>query len=419
MTTGRLRKNITALFVLQGANYVLPLIVVPYLVRVLGPENFGRMAFAQAFIQYFVIFTDYGFNLSATRAVAQIRDDKEALSRLASAVMFVKICFMSIGFFIMLGIVFFIPEWRADWELYALMYMIVVGSVIFPVWLLQGLEKMRYITILSIISRIVTTIFIFVLVMEESDYHLAAALQASSMAIAGLALFFVLPRIVSLRWQWPDFSDICNVVHAGWHVFIASFAGNVVNSSNVFFLGIVNTPGDVGYFSAAEKLIRAVQSLIYPVSQAVYPYTSSLLKQSYEKALKFVSKVAKIFSLCAFATSSILFIFANLIVSILYGDGFQISADLVKILSIIPFLIAINNILGAQVLVQFGFMKILSVSTIIPMVIHIFLLYFVSMKFGVIGVSFLMIFSETLMLLIRIFGLSVHHHSLLKTIFFR
>ena len=66
-----LRKNILSLFVLQGANYILPLVTIPYLVRVLGPANFGRIAFAQAFIQYFVMLTDYGFNLSATRDIAR------------------------------------------------------------------------------------------------------------------------------------------------------------------------------------------------------------------------------------------------------------------------------------------------------------------------------------------------------------
>jgi polysaccharide transporter, PST family len=101
-SSARLRGNIASLFVLHGANYVLPLITVPYLVRVLGPENFGRIAFVQAFIQYFVVLTDYGFNLSATRAVALVRDDPAKLSSLFSAVMIVKAALMTIGFGAML-----------------------------------------------------------------------------------------------------------------------------------------------------------------------------------------------------------------------------------------------------------------------------------------------------------------------------
>ncbi|MEJ2630544.1 MAG: oligosaccharide flippase family protein [Acidihalobacter sp.] len=119
-----LRKNIVSLFVLQGANYVLPLITVPYLVRVLGPENFGRIAFAQAFIQYFVVLTDYGFNLSATRAVALVRDDPAKLSSLFSAVMIVKAALMTIGFGAMLLIVWLVPSFAQDWPLYVLVYLL-------------------------------------------------------------------------------------------------------------------------------------------------------------------------------------------------------------------------------------------------------------------------------------------------------
>ena len=71
----KLASNIASLFTVQAANYLIPLLTLPYLVRILGPREFGLIAFAQAFSQYFVILTDYGFNLSATREVAIHRAD--------------------------------------------------------------------------------------------------------------------------------------------------------------------------------------------------------------------------------------------------------------------------------------------------------------------------------------------------------
>ena len=74
--------NFTSLSVLQAANYLFPLIVLPYVVRILGPEKYGLVQFAAALNIYFLIICDYGFNLSGTRAVSVHRAEKETLSQI-------------------------------------------------------------------------------------------------------------------------------------------------------------------------------------------------------------------------------------------------------------------------------------------------------------------------------------------------
>ena len=122
------------LYAVQIGSYVFPLIALPYLTRVLAPARFGLISFAQSFMWYFVTLTEYGFNLTATRQIAVHRDDPEAVSRVFSSVMLTKLILTVIGFAIMLVVVFATPKLRADWLLYVVSFLSVVGNFLFPVW---------------------------------------------------------------------------------------------------------------------------------------------------------------------------------------------------------------------------------------------------------------------------------------------
>ncbi len=150
--------NAFSLLILQFANYILPLITIPYVVRVIGPDKFGLISFAQAFIGYFQILTDYGFNLSATREISVHRENKKMVQEIFSSVILIKFMLFLLSFLILSIFLIFIPRFRNDWSVYIFTFGMVLGNVLFPVWFFQGMEKMRYITILHMIAKIIFTI---------------------------------------------------------------------------------------------------------------------------------------------------------------------------------------------------------------------------------------------------------------------
>lgn len=156
--------NFFSLPVIQGTNFILPLVVLPCLIKAIGLEKFGLVAFAQAFMSYFIIFTDYGFNLTATREIAINKDDKAKLSSIINNTLLTKIILCLLSFLILLLIISFSPYFCQYSSLYYWSFFLVVGQVLIPAWFFQGIEQMKYLTYLNLVAKIIFTVFIFILI---------------------------------------------------------------------------------------------------------------------------------------------------------------------------------------------------------------------------------------------------------------
>jgi PST family polysaccharide transporter len=369
----RLLGNMASLFTLQGANYILPLITLPYLVRILGPEKFGLIAFAQAFIQYFVVLTDYGFNLSATRDVAIYRTNYRKLGEIISSVMVIKIFLLLCGAVLLLVLIALVPNFRGQWGLYLVVYLAVLGNILFPAWLFQGLERMKDITWMNVVARTITTGAIFVLVHGKNDYIMAAAIQSTPLLLAAVPAWLVLDRSKNFAWARPMRTTIKEQLRSGWHVFLSTAAVNVYTSSNTFVLGLVAGPTAVGYFSAANKVVGAVQGLLTPVTQTLYPHISNLANRSQILAVNFIRRVLRHMALAGLVLSSLIFVMAGPIVHIVLGPQYRPSITIMEWLAFLPFLIALSNVYGIQTMLTLNmnqtFSRILIASAVINLVL--------------------------------------------------
>ncbi|WP_273041177.1 flippase [Thermodesulfovibrio thiophilus] len=390
----RLFSNFFSLSVLQAANYILPLITLPYLVRVLGPEKFGLIAFSQAFIQYFNILTDYGFNLSATREISIHRDSKEKLNEIFSSVMIIKVALLVISFIIMTIIVFSFEKFRQDWLIYYLTFGMVLGQVLFPVWFFQGMERMKYITYLNITARLIFTVAIFVFIHHERDFLYVPLINTLGMLMAGFIALWIIFKDFKINFKMPSITETKHQFREGWYIFISTVAISFYTISNTFILGLFTNNTIVGYYSGAEKIVKAIQGLLSPVSQAIYPYISKLASQSKEQALSLVKKMIKLIGQVGLIISLFLFIFSNIIVKILLGNQYQESVTVLRILSFLPFIIGLSNVLGIQTMLTFNYKKAFSNILIATSIINITLAFVLVPLFQHIGISISVLISE-------------------------
>jgi PST family polysaccharide transporter len=352
----RLLNNFFSLSVLQGVNYILPLITLPYLVRVLGPERYGLIAFALALIQYLIVFTDYGFNLSATREISINRENRRKVSEIFSSVMFIKIMIMILCFIILLFIVVAFEKFRSDYLVYFFTFGMVLGYALFPIWFFQGIEKMKYIAYINILAKLLFTVSIFILIKKPSHYIYVPLLNSMGFIVAGILAAGI--AIKNFRINLKEISKESIKYHFkdGWHIFISTISINFYKTNCIFILGLFTNNTVVGYFSIVKKLVDASNQLAVIVSQSIYPYISKRIKETFDRSVVFLKKVGISLFAFTFFVGLAFLIFADGIVYLIAGEAFRESVISLRLMSFVPLIIGVN-VPAVQILLGHGLDK--------------------------------------------------------------
>lgn len=368
----KLMGNIVSLFTLKGAEYIISFLTLPYLLRVLGPEKYGAITFAQVIMNYGILLVDYGFNLTAPRDIA--KSDKGEVARHFAAIMGAKIVLL-LPLLLFGGALLAVFPSNLDTGLLFCVLPVLFGNVFFPIWYFQGIQQMKFITIFNLLARTASVILIFALVQTAEDYRLAAFLQAVTPLLAGSISLIVLWKQSRELFCLPLWQEIVSKLKDGWDIFISTLFINLYTNSNVFILGILTNDTVVGYYSAANKLIEAVKGLLSPISNAIFPHVSVLFKESKPKAIAFLCKVLHVIGGSSLAISLLVFLFAEPIVHVIMGNAYQESVLILRIISFLPFIIGLSNIFGIQTMVAFGMQRIFSRILMLSAVVNFALVF--------------------------------------------
>ena len=212
--------------------------------------------------------------------------------------------------------------------------------------------------------------------------------------VAGGLSFGIASKDFGIKFRIPSIQAIKHQLREGWHIFISTAAISLYTTSNAFILGIFTNNTIVGYYSAAEKLIRAVQGLLAPVSQTVYPYITKLVTESRERALNFIRKLVKLAATSTFIISLLIFILAAPIINIVLGSQYQRSIIVLRILAFLPFIIGLSNIFGIQTMLTFNLKEIFSKILILAGILNIVLAMILAPLYKHVGVSIAVLITE-------------------------
>ena len=401
----RLLSNFFSLSVLQVFTYILPLLTLPYLVRVLGVDKFGLVMFAQAFIIFFNILVDYGFNLSATREIAVNRENKEKVTEIFSSVMQIKFILIATSFILLSIIVFSFEKFSKDWELYYFTFLTVVGQGFFPIWYFQGMERMKYITIVNVLSKLIFTTAIFIFIHEEIDYILVPILNGLGFIVGSGVSLWIIYKYFNQSFEIQSYQTMMIHFKDSSQFFLSRMSVSIYTSANVFILGLFTNNTIVGYYSMAEKLYMAIQSLYGPITQVLYPYVAK------EKNIKLFKKI--FYSIVILNTLGVFFLyfFGEYIFALLFTHAIGVESISVFNILLVANLIVVPSILiGYPFLGALGFARYANMSVVYASVMHLFglILLGITNNITIYNVAIMVIITQIVDFIYRFYGLYKH-----------
>ena len=356
MNIGRYRQvieNFFSLSVLNAVNIVLQLITLPYILGVVGKANYGIYAYVFMVIQYIILFSTYGFNFSATKQISQLRDDNSAVTRIYNAVIGCKTVIALVLVLAVVACSRWVFEESIGFEMFLLGTGMILGDIMNPVWLFQGMEKMKYMTLVNSTSKILFTVLVFFVVRSVDDFYLLILLNSCGYLLAGVLSLVLARKQFKVRIALPGVRDMIAQFKDGGAMFGSTFGMNLYRNAHVLILKHLASNEAVGLFSAAEKVIHGFQSVIQPAAQALFPHVSLRFKgRSVKENVALMKKVMLPFVGFAFVAALFVYIFAPWISDVLCGTEFRECVPLIRIMSLVIIFGEVNCIAGIVGLVN-------------------------------------------------------------------
>lgn len=379
--------NFLALSVLQGLNILLPFLTIPFIIQKAGIASFGLLSYAHTLALLFVVVVEFGFNTTTTREISIHSENKQKVEQIYGEVFTSKMVLLGISFLVFSVFVCTVEKFRAHLGIHFLYFGIVIGNAFFPLWLFQGLQKMKYITYINVFFKSIFTFCIFLFLKDNSNIWVVPFFLSLGAITSGIASLFVAHYKFGISLYLTSFNSVKEQLKSAYHLFMSEIYMAVIAYSGVLILGFFSNNTIVGIYASAEKVIRTAGSMLSPIISALFPHVSKMMHEEPRKGKLFLEKIKNWGILLIVATTIVVFFLADYIFLVIFGTENSESVLAFRIMILFPLFSFLDQLYGKLVLVTLGksalFFKVLSVISIMGMLINIVFSY----KLGYIGTA--------------------------------
>ncbi|MDM1295938.1 oligosaccharide flippase family protein [Sphingobacterium sp. N143] len=373
-----LLENFISLSALQLIGMVLPLITLPYVLRVIGFEKYGIVVFATSLIAYFQSLTDFSFRVTAVRDVAIFKNSPKKLDLIYSKVMTIKGIFLLLSLLLISIIVFAYPPFFDQKLVYFFSSLMLIGYTIFPEWFFQGIEKMRYITYLNLGIKIFFALCIFIFIRSEEDYWKYPLLQASGLIGAGVVGQYMLTYKYKLKFKLLSVRIIWGTIKNNFPLFINQFVPTLYNNTSVFLLGLMGSKTMVGIYQAILTVVNLAVTAIEILSRVFFPFLNRR-SDAFSKYKRLMLTIVILMSMVLLLFHSLIFTYLH----ISFDNAFVVLLTLV--FGLLGY--ALSNIFGLNYFIIHRQDKLVMNNTLRASILGFLLAFPLIHSFGILGAA--------------------------------
>lgn len=343
-----IKKNILYSSVLTASNFLFPLLVYPYVSRVLGATNMGVCNFIDSIINYFILFSMMGISTIGIREIARSKGDNFSLSKTFSSLLILNIVSTIVVLIGLLITIYLVPELHKYREMMYIGALKLVFNCLLVEWFYKGLENFKFITQRTIFVRLIYVVLVFICVRDKNDYGIYYLLTVLTIVFNAVINILYSQKIIHITLSGISVRPYLRPFFIlGLYYMLTS----MYTSFNVAYLGFVSGETEVGYYTTAVKLYTILISLFTAFTGVMMPRMSSLIAEGKYNDFKCLTgKSIDVLLMFVMPIIVMTIIFAPQIISVISGPGYETAIVPMRIIVPLLLIIGYEQIIIIQIL---------------------------------------------------------------------
>ncbi|BBN96265.1 O-antigen transporter RfbX [Deinococcus grandis] len=377
-------------FFLRGFSF---LIIAPYATKLIPPDYWGAVLSAQALGLWVTLILDYGFNVTATRNLVSLLSNKLSISSAISGIYTAKLVLLIPSIIVVVLGVYF-----SSLKNYTVLSLFIVfwaaAQSFGPVWYFQAIDRLHIYALTDIFSRLLYILLIFIFLRSPEDYYLIIVLQFLTILISTIVQCVIMSLDIGPEIFKVSLVDGINALRSGWSISIFTIITSIYTAAGIFILGIFVPSHQVAVYGNADRLARAGLSMFGPINQIIVPRIYSLMHQGFREGVKYIYRVSAFYFPVAVLIFFLIILLAKPAITILFGDSYIESVNILRLLGLLFPIIALNTILSSFILIPLGKDNYVTVVYSIASALSLGAMIILIPHMGIVGMAYSVIIPE-------------------------